>query len=429
MVISVPHANRLQGTITFPGINPYPIGALSLVLSLKGTTRLENFLMADDCINTIKIFRQMGIEIDIKGHNTVVVQGKGIYGLSAPKGQLDAGNSGTTARLLMGLLAGQDFDSILTGDDSLRKRPMDRVVIPLRQMGARLMGIENKEFLPITILGKGATLKSIDYTMPVASAQVKSSLILASMYADNSSHIHQPAISRDHTEIMLESFGGRIHTDGETITTYPQPELYGQDLLIPGDISSAAYFLTAALLVPIRNYPKNVGINPTRSGILDVYKAMGASINIERIYSGGKEPSADITVKSSSLKGTVIEGSLIPRLIDELPIIALAATQAEGTTIIKDAEELKVKESDRIDSTVGILKKIGANIESTPDGMIIQGPSPLFGTQLRPGSDHRMVMMATIAGLIAQGSTTIHDANWVNISYPDFFAQIEALRC
>jgi 3-phosphoshikimate 1-carboxyvinyltransferase len=292
------------------------------------------------------------------------------------------------------------------------------------------MGIENKEFLPITILGKGATLKSIDYTMPVASAQVKSSLILASMYADNSSHIHQPAISRDHTEIMLESFGGRIHTDGETITTYPQPELYGQDLLIPGDISSAAYFLTAALLVPDSEIIlKNVGINPTRSGILDVYKAMGASINIERIYSGGKEPSADITVKSSSLKGTVIEGSLIPRLIDELPIIALAATQAEGTTIIKDAEELKVKESDRIDSTVGILKKIGANIESTPDGMIIQGPSPLFGTQLRPGSDHRMVMMATIAGLIAQGSTTIHDANWVNISYPDFFAQIEALRC
>ncbi|MGI6372493.1 MAG: 3-phosphoshikimate 1-carboxyvinyltransferase [Caldicoprobacterales bacterium] len=430
MVISVPHANRLQGTIHVPGDKSISHRGVIFGALAQGTTRLENFLMADDCINTIKIFRQMGIEIDIKGHNTVVVQGKGIYGLSAPKGQLDAGNSGTTARLLMGLLAGQDFDSILTGDDSLRKRPMDRVVIPLRQMGARLMGIENKEFLPITILGKGATLKSIDYTMPVASAQVKSSLILASMYADNSSHIHQPAISRDHTEIMLESFGGRIHTDGETITTYPQPELYGQDLLIPGDISSAAYFLTAALLVPDSEIIlKNVGINPTRSGILDVYKAMGASINIERIYSGGKEPSADITVKSSSLKGTVIEGSLIPRLIDELPIIALAATQAEGTTIIKDAEELKVKESDRIDSTVGILKKIGANIESTPDGMIIQGPSPLFGTQLRPGSDHRMVMMATIAGLIAQGSTTIHDANWVNISYPDFFAQIEALRC
>lgn len=430
MVISVPHANRLQGTIHVPGDKSISHRGVIFGALAQGTTRLENFLMADDCINTIKIFRQMGIEIDIKGHNTVVVQGKGIYGLSAPKGQLDAGNSGTTARLLMGLLAGQDFDSILTGDDSLRKRPMDRVVIPLRQMGARLMGIENKEFLPITILGKGATLKSIDYTMPVASAQVKSSLILASMYADNSSHIHQPAISRDHTEIMLESFGGRIHTDGETITTYPQPELYGQDLLIPGDISSAAYFLTATLLVPDSEIIlKNVGINPTRSGILDVYKAMGASINIERIYSGGKEPSADITVKSSSLKGTVIEGSLIPRLIDELPIIALAATQAEGTTIIKDAEELKVKESDRIDSTVGILKKIGANIESTPDGMIIQGPSPLFGTQLRPGSDHRMVMMATIAGLIAQGSTTIHDANWVNISYPDFFAQIEALRC
>ena len=430
MVISVPHANRLQGTIHVPGDKSISHRGVIFGALAQGTTRLENFLMADDCINTIKIFRQMGIEIDIKGHNTVVVQGKGIYGLSAPEVQLDAGNSGTTARLLMGLLAGQDFDSILTGDDSLRKRPMDRVVIPLRQMGARLMGIENKEFLPITILGKGATLKSIDYTMPVASAQVKSSLILASMYADNSSHIHQPAISRDHTEIMLESFGGRIHTDGETITTYPQPELYGQDLLIPGDISSAAYFLTATLLVPDSEIIlKNVGINPTRSGILDVYKAMGASINIERIYSGGKEPSADITVKSSSLKGTVIEGSLIPRLIDELPIIALAATQAEGTTIIKDAEELKVKESDRIDSTVGILKKIGANIESTPDGMIIQGPSPLFGTQLRPGSDHRMVMMATIAGLIAQGSTTIHDANWVNISYPDFFAQIEALRC
>ena len=430
MVITVSHANRLRGTIHVPGDKSISHRGVIFGALAQGTTRLDNFLMADDCINTIRIFGQMGIDIDIKGHNTVVVQGKGIYGLSAPEVQLDAGNSGTTARLLMGLLTGQDFDSILTGDDSLKRRPMDRVVIPLRAMGAQLMGIENKEFLPMAVKGSRAKLQSIDYTMPVASAQVKSSLILASMYADKSSRIHQPAISRNHTEIMLETFGGRIHTNEKTITTYPEPTLYGQDLLIPGDISSAAYFITAALLTPDSEIVlKNVGINPTRSGILDVYKSMGASISIERIHSGGKEPSADIIVKGSPLKGTVVEGSLIPRLIDELPIIALAATQAEGTTLIKDAEELKVKESNRIDSTVGILKEFGANIEATPDGMIIEGPTVLFGTQHRPGSDHRMVMMATIAGLIAQGSTTIHDANWVNISYPGFFEQVEALRC
>ncbi|HZJ56996.1 MAG TPA: 3-phosphoshikimate 1-carboxyvinyltransferase [Clostridia bacterium] len=422
--------NRLRGTIHIPGDKSISHRGIIFGALARGTTRLGNFLMADDCINTINIFRQMGIGIDIKDHSTVIVQGKGLYGLSKPDNLLDAGNSGTTARLLMGLLAGQNFDSTLTGDDSLRSRPMDRVIIPLRQMGAQIEGIKGSNFLPITVSGKGATLKAMDYTMPVASAQVKSSIILASLYAHKSSYIHQPAISRNHTEIMLGTFGGRIHTQGKTVTTFPGAMLYGQDLVIPGDISSAAYFITAALLVPDSEIVlKNVGINPTRSGILDVYRAMGASIDVEEIHTGGQEPSANIIVKSSQLKGTVIEGSLIPRLIDELPIIALAATQAEGTTVIKDAAELRVKESDRIDSTVAILKEFGADAEATPDGMIIRGPAPLSGTGLRPGSDHRAVMMAAIAGLIAQGSTTIRDANWVNISYPGFFAQIEALRC
>ena len=430
MQLEIFPSHQLKGTVHVPGDKSISHRGIIFGALANGTTRLKNFLMANDCINTIEVFRKMGIQIDILADHTVVVHGKGLNGLSMPNEWLDAGNSGTTARLLMGLLSGQSFDSTLTGDESLQGRPMDRVTLPLRQMGGQFSSKTNKDFLPITIKSrKGKALRAIHYTLPVASAQVKSSIILASLYTDGSSTIVQPAPSRDHTEIMLSTFGGKVDIDGNAITTHPAPQLYGQDLVIPGDISSAAYFITAALLALKSEVTlNNVGINPTRSGILEVYQAMGADIEVEDISPVKGEPSANIVARNSSLNGTIIEGSLIPRLIDELPIIALAATQAQGTTIIRDAQELKVKESDRIDSTVSILRSFGANIHATSDGMVIQGPTPLFGTVVRPGSDHRMVMMAAIAALIAQGSTEIQDAQWVDISYPKFFKQIEKLR-
>lgn len=432
MRIEISPAKQLKGGIQIPGDKSISHRGIIFGALAHGTTRLKNFLMANDCVSTIEIFRQLGISIDIQKDNTILVHGQGLQRLSTPQKLLEAGNSGTTARLLLGLLSGQNFDSTLTGDESLCNRPMDRVTIPLRQMGVSFDTGSKGDFLPITVKAKKSDyLKAIDYTLPVASAQVKSSIILASLYADNSSTIRQPTLSRNHTEIMLETFGGNIQVDDDnTITVHPLPYLYAQDLIIPGDISSAAYFITAALLVPKSEILlQNVGVNPTRSGILEVYKHMGAEIEIERIDQGSMEPSADIVVRTSSLKGTIIEGDLIPRLIDELPIIALAATQAKGTTIIRDAEELKVKESNRIDSTVNILKSFGADVQATSDGMIIQGPTPLFGTSIKPGSDHRLVMMAAIGGLIAEGTTIIEDAQWADISYPNFFKEIEKLRC
>ncbi|HZJ83474.1 MAG TPA: 3-phosphoshikimate 1-carboxyvinyltransferase [Clostridia bacterium] len=429
MKVQIHPMNKLKGIIHIPGDKSISHRGVIFGALAKGTTRLKNFLMADDCINTINVFRKMGISIDILDKNAIIIQGKGINGLSKPIGILDAGNSGTTARLLMGLLSGQVFPSIISGDDSLQTRPMDRITVPLDMMGANLSSQNKKGFLPIHIKGRTTRpLKAIDYSLPVASAQVKSSIILASLYAEDSCTIRQPATSRDHTEIMLKTFGGDIHTVDDTITTYPIQQLLAQDINVPGDISSAAYFITAALLAENSEISlPNIGINPTRSGILDVYRKMGAQIVLDRVNHIDGEPSANITAKSSSLKAVVIEGTIIPRLIDEIPIIALAATQAKGTTLIRDAQELKVKESNRIDSTVNILKGFGANIEATPDGMIIQGPTPLYGTRVHPGSDHRSIMMAAVAGLIAKGSTTIENSQWVDISYPDFFQQIKKL--
>lgn len=392
----------------------------------QGKTRLQNFLMGEDCISTIRAFKNMGVCIEIQKNNTVIIHGKGLRGLTSPSQNIDAGNSGTTARLLLGLLSGQNFSSTLIGDESLKKRPMGRVTIPLRQMGAIIKGPQNGNFLPLTI--QGTTLRGIEYTLPVASAQVKSALILATLFAQTPSQIHEPIPSRDHTEIMLKVFGGHINSSQSTITVYPAERLIGQDIYIPGDISSAAYFITAGLLVPNSVITlKNVGLNPTRTGILDVYRAMEGQIIIENSCISGGEPVGDITVKTSSLKGTVIEGALIPRLIDEIPIIALAATQATGTTIIRDAQELKVKESNRIISVVNVLKAMGANIEATEDGMIIQGPTSLFGQDIHTGMDHRIVMMAAIAGLIAKGETNIHGAKWADISYPGFFDTLKEL--
>jgi len=421
---------KLVGEVAIPGDKSISHRGVMLGAIAKGTTRLSHFLPGEDCLNTIRAFQHMGIDIHVlkkDGSNNieVIIYGKGLHGLRKPAGPIQAGNSGTTARLLAGILAGQPFDSILDGDKSLRKRPMGRIIEPLRLMGAEIRS--ETDTLPLTL--QGGRLKGIEYTLPVASAQVKSAIILATLYALSPSVIHQPALSRDHTEIMLRHFGGRVETRGISLTAYPVQELYGHDLRIPGDISSAAYFITAAILVPGSSITmKGIGINPTRTGILDVYKQMGADITIDNYYISGGEPVGDITVTHSQLHSIEIGGNMIPRLIDEIPILALAATQAYGTTIIRDAAELKVKESNRIDSVVRCLKALGANIEPTEDGMIINGPTPLTGSTITCQSDHRIAMMTAIAGLIAKGQTIITDGEWVDISFPGFFREIELLR-
>jgi len=425
MKISVAPMKKLSGEAFIPGDKSISHRGIILGAISSGDTNLKNFLMGKDCLSTIEAFRQMGISIDISP-SSVVVHGKGLHGLREPASTIDAGNSGTTARLLLGLLAGQAFESRMTGDSSLQKRPMDRVVSPLRQMGASISGKENGKFLPLTI--RGGKLSGIEYCLPVASAQVKSAIILANLYAQSPSRIHEPAPSRDHTEVMLRAFGARIEAEGSDILAYPASGLFAQELWIPGDLSSAAYLITAALLLPRSELTlKAVGINPTRTGILDVYRDMGADIRIENITVSGGEKIGDITVKSSSLRSTVIGGPLIPRLIDEIPVIALAATQADGTTVIKDAQELKVKESNRIETVVATLRSFGANIEATEDGMVIQGPTPLKGAFIDSHMDHRIALTAAVGGLIARDETTIDGGEWIDISFPGFLELIKRL--
>ncbi len=453
MQITITPVKRLVGEVRIPGDKSISHRGVMLGSLAKGTTRLSHFLMSEDCLNTIKAFQSMGIHIEIirdgsklseKSVNggvggdssqiSVLIHGKGLHGLKKPAHTIDAGNSGTTARLLAGILAGQPFETILDGDPSLRKRPMNRIITPLSQMGANIQPVNDNggsEFnqgntLPLSI--SGGNLKGIEYTLPVASAQVKSAIIFASLTADSPTIINQPALSRDHTEIMLTHFGGRVETDQLTLTSYPISELYGKELRIPGDISSAAFIITAALLVPgSRILMKNVGINPTRTGILEVFQQMGADIVLENQNNSQGEPTANILASYSNLRGTEISGSIIPRLIDEIPIIALAATQAHGTTIIRDAAELKVKESNRIDIVVRTLRDFGAEIEATEDGMIIEGPTPLTGCTVTSEMDHRIAMMAAIAGLIAQGRTILTDGQWVDVSFPGFFHLLERL--
>ena len=415
MKLSITPAKRLVGEAEIPGDKSISHRCIILGAIANGDTRLSRFLMSSDCLNTIKAFRQMGVLIDIPDPGSVIIRGVGLYGLKPPSSPIDAGNSGTTARLLAGLLSGQNFSSVITGDESLQKRPMDRIIIPLKKMGADINTNTCGRYLPLSI--KGSSLEGIDYHMPVASAQVKSALVLATLYAKSPSYIHQPAVCRNHTEILLRAFGGRIDTRDNTIIAYPARQLYCQSIKIPGDISSAAFLMTAGLLVPDSTIIlKEVGINPTRTGILDVFNRMGADITVENLSNSGGEIIGDIVVKTSHLKGTVISGELIPRLIDEIPVIALAATQAEGTTVIRDAQELKVKETNRINSVVSLLSRLGANIEGTDDGMVIHGPTPLTGNTLDSFGDHRLAMTAAVAGLIARGETTINGWQWADVS-------------
>lgn len=412
----------LTGEVTVPGDKSISHRGIMLGAIAKGTTSITNFLKGADCLSTIACFRKMGIEIEEKGKE-ILVHGKGLHGLQAPDGILDAGNSGTTTRLISGILAGQNFSCELTGDASIQKRPMKRIITPLSLMGANIESIRGNDCAPLRI--HGTSLKGIHYDSPVASAQVKSCILFAGMYADQKTSVTEPYLSRNHSELMLGSFGADIHTEGNTSVISPEPLLYGQEVAVPGDISSAAYFIAAALLIPSSELLiKNVGINPTRDGILRVCHKMGASIELlnKRIQCG--EPVADLLVKHSPLKGTVIEGAIIPTLIDELPVIAVMAACAEGETIIRDAQELKVKESNRLEILVHHLAAMGCDVTGTEDGMIIRGGRPLKGAVLESHLDHRIAMSFAVAGLVAEGETEILNADCVNISYPDFYRDL-----
>lgn len=408
----------LNGKIKIPGDKSISHRAVMFGSLAKGDTKITGFLKGDDCMSTISCFKKLGIDIEVNNDN-VIVHGKGLNGLNAPKETLDVGNSGTTIRLISGILAAQGFDSTLNGDASIQKRPMNRVIKPLSQMGADIEST-NDGYAPLTIHGK--KLKSMEYTMPVASAQVKSSILLASLFAEGTTTIIEPVASRDHTEIMLNYFGANIKNENGVITSTPVKELYGKNLEVPGDISSAAFFMVAGLVVPNSHIIiENVGINPTRTGIIDALKAMGGYVEIINERNSGGELVGDIEVKTSSLNATTLEGSIIPRMIDEIPVFTVAALCAEGTTVVKDATELKVKESNRIATMSQELGKMGVVIEETDDGMIIKGNQKLKGAEVYSHLDHRVAMSCAIAGLIAEGETTIIDADCVGISFPNFY--------
>lgn len=406
---------KAVGQIKVPGDKSISHRAVMLGSLANGVTEISGFLKGADCLSTIDCFRKMGIDIDINGEN-VTVHGNGLRGLLKPDEMLYTDNSGTTTRLLCGILAGQNFDTSITGDASIQKRPMGRVVQPLSMMGAK---IEN-EYCPLYITG--TKLHGIDYKMPVASAQVKTAIILAGLYADGETVIHEIEKSRDHTELMLSAMGADLTVDNLDITVKPTNDLTAVNVDVPGDISSAAFFLVLGAIMPNSQITvTNVGINPTRTGIIDVLKDMGADITLENVHTSAGETVADITVRSSSLKGTTVGGDIIPRLIDELPIIAVAAVFADGQTVIKDAQELKVKETNRIRAVVDEFNKCGIDITETDDGMIINGGKSIHGADFKTYGDHRMAMSLTVLAQLADGESTLDDSDCACVSYPTFF--------
>lgn len=416
--------NGLYGSITVPADKSISHRSIMFGALAIGQTTIKNFLRAQDCLSTLNAFKKLGVPITDDG-TTITVTGVGFNGLIKSPAAIDIGNSGTTIRLMMGILAGQNFTTTLFGDESLNRRPMERVMAPLCQMGAHLTGKEDSEFPPITIQGT-KELVPIDYQMPVASAQVKSAIIFAALQAKGTSTIIEKEISRNHTEEMIRQFGGIIMTDGREIRLTGPQTLSAQNVIVPGDISSAAFFLVAAAITPDSQlYLKNVGMNPTRTGIIDVLTQMGAKLAVENV--DAENQAADLKIKTTNLEAITIEGEIIPRLIDELPIIALLATQANGQTIIKNAEELKVKETNRIDATAEELQKMGADIIPTADGLIINGPTPLKGAEVSSRGDHRIGMMLQIAALIAEGVTTLQFPEAINISYPNFFNDVKKI--
>ena len=417
--------SKLQGTITVPADKSITHRAIMLSSLADGKSVINNFLPSEDCFSTMNAFRNMGIKIE-ENKNSLIIKGAGINGLKAPQKDIYAGNSGTTTRLISGILAGQTFTSTIIGDDSLSKRPMKRVIEPLKLMGAEISAKDNN-YLPMTINAKG-NLKSIEYKSPVASAQIKSCILLAGLYADGVTKITEPVKSRDHSERMLKAFGADVSVDGLTISIKKCDKLFSQNIDIPCDISSAAFFLVAGLIAPNSNIKiLNVNINPTRDGIIEVLKNMGANITLDNIRTVSGEEVADIEVSSSKLNAVNIGAEIMPRLIDEIPVIALAAAQAEGTTTISGAKELRVKESDRLSAIATQLIKMGADITETEDGLIIKGVSKLKGNKVDSFKDHRIAMMLSIAGLIADGKTEIADSACVNISFANFYDILKKL--
>ena len=421
----------LKGEVTIPGDKSISHRSIMLGSIALGTTEITHFLEGADCLSTIDCFRKMGVEIERKP-SSILVHGKGLRGLNAPASTLNVGNSGTTTRLISGILSGQNFATTLSGDDSLNSRPMKRIMTPLNTMGAHIRSLNDNGCAPLHI--RPGALHGIHYQSPVASAQVKSAVLLAGLYADSPTSVTEPALSRNHTELMLQGFGAYVatdlHTDG-TATAHVEPckELYGQQICVPGDISSAAYFIAAALLVPGSELlVKNVGTNFTRAGFLKVCKAMGANIETVSQTIEGGESRADLLVRYSHLKGTVIEGDIIPTLIDEIPMIAIMAAFADGQTVIRDAAELKVKETNRIDTVTAGLKAMGADITPTDDGMIIEGTGHLNGASIQSYLDHRIAMAFSVAGLASDGETQIVDSQCVDVSYPEFYATLNSIE-
>ncbi|MBP2099694.1 3-phosphoshikimate 1-carboxyvinyltransferase [Enterococcus rivorum] len=423
----VTNRQNLNGTITVPSDKSISHRSVMFGAIANGKTTIRNFLRGDDCLSTIEAFRKLGIKIEDDGE-TIVVNGNGFGGLKQAASSIDVGNSGTTIRLIMGILAGQPFTTTLLGDSSIAKRPMNRVMLPLNEMGASCAGKDNSEYPPLTIKGS-QDLKPINYQMPVASAQVKSAILFAALQAKGESVIVEKEKTRDHTEDMIRQFGGQITVNDREIRIIGPQQLKGQEVVVPGDISSAAFFLVAGLIVPNSKIRlENVGLNPTRTGIIDVIQKMGGQITVEETGDDANK-AGTITVATSNLKGIEIGGEIIPRLIDELPIIALLATQAEGTTIIKDAEELKVKETNRIDAVANELTKLGATIEPTEDGLIIHGKTTLHSGNVTSYGDHRIGMMLQIAALLVKEGTVVLDkAEAISVSYPNFFVDIEKLN-
>lgn len=422
MILQKP--SHLKGEVTVPGDKSISHRAVMFGSLAQGDTEVTNFLQGADCLSTIDCFRKMGIDIE-NTPERILIHGRGLHGLSAPDSTLDVGNSGTTTRLISGILAAQPFSVTLTGDASIQKRPMRRIIDPLSMMGADITSVNGNDCAPLHITG--GPLKSIHYHSKIASAQVKSAILLAGLYADGITKVTEPAVSRNHTEIMLNYFGASVTTEGTTASVCPNPVLTGQKIRVPGDISSAAYFIVAGLLVPgAEVLIHNVGINPTRDGILKVAQAMGGNITYLNVNHDG-EPTADLLVKHSALHGTTIEGEIIPTLIDELPIINVMAAYAEGTTTIRNAEELRAKESNRIDVMVEHLSAMGCDITGTEDGMIIEGGKPLHGITIDPHMDHRVAMSFAVAALVAEGETKITDSDIVTVSYPNFYEDLHRL--
>ena len=416
---------RLRGTLSVPGDKSISHRGVMFGSIAKGTTELTGFLDGADCRSTIACFRAMGIKIEqVKDH--VMIHGNGLHGLQAPTSMLDVGNSGTTTRLISGILSAQNFTSELNGDASIQKRPMKRIMDPLSQMGANIVSLKGNDCAPLRITGQ--PLHGIHYNSPVASAQVKSCILLAGLYAEGETSVTEPAISRNHTELMLGGFGATIRSEGNTAIIQPAKELYGQQIAIPGDISSAAYFIAAGLIAEDADILiTNVNTNPTRAGIIEVAKAMGGKITLEneRIVSG--EPVADLHVTSSELHGCEISGDIIPTLIDEIPVIAVMASAAVGTTTIRDAAELRVKESDRIATVTENLSAMGCDITPTENGMIIQGGKALHGATIQTYLDHRIAMAFTVASLLTEEEVTLDHPECVTISYPEFYQDFQKI--